>query len=286
MIDEGVADDQQPDDLRTGGRDPRLAAGDDLVPDPGSDLVIGVSQRECVGRVERREEYLGDLGRVLRARSTQDLRLVRGRPVRPGRHSPAAGPRPPRRCSQIAPLRRASWAGQRPGSRTGPKISPIAGALAVPWVIASNSSADERIDGLRVTRSTCGSTWVGAGIASASSVEVRAGLPGKTERTWLSGPIPMRTRSNTGRPAPSRRTERRISSAYAGRAPGRAARLADRDATRERMDLLDRQHDALVASVLHVDARRAGARLPGERGAGEERLVDEEHVGERMVAGT
>ena len=85
-------------------------------------------------------------------------------------------------------------------------------------------------------------------------------------------------------PASSMGTAARISAAYVGRAPGRSARLADRLRDREGVDVIGRQRHALVPAALDVDARRARAGLARERGTGEQPLVDEDDVRQRMVA--
>ncbi len=56
-------------------------------------------------------------------------------------------------------------------------------ALPAPDASARTRRAATRMAGFRLTRSTAGSMWVGAGIASATRSLVSAGLSGNTDRT-------------------------------------------------------------------------------------------------------
>ena len=117
-------------------------------------------------------------------------------------------PRPPVRRSaaaesriQVADARRARTPGNAAGSRGPSRIRATTPALPSPAAIARTWPAAPRIAGLSVTRSTWGSMWVGAGMASPTRSLVSAALPGKTDRRCPSPPIPTRTRSNAGQPS-------------------------------------------------------------------------------------
>ena len=68
--------------------------------------------------------------------------------------------------------------------------------------------------------------WVGAGMASARSVESKAAEPGKTDRRWPSPPTPRSTRSKTGQPSTvrGRPAARSSSASAAAHQPGAARR--------------------------------------------------------------
>ena len=152
---------------------------------------------------------------------------------------------------QVAPGARApAGPGQRRGSRSGPRTSAMTAALSAPYATTRTCRATPMTAGLSVTRSTCGSMWVGAGIASASSVESNAAEPGKTDRRWPSRADPeqheVEHRPAVGRLERPRRAARRRSVAAHQAAP--SAR-ADRLARRERVDVLDRDRHARDAAA-------------------------------------
>ena len=87
-------------------------------------------------------------------------------------------------------------------------------ALPAPVVIRTTRRAAAISRGWSVTRSTCGSTCVGAGTATPLAVASQTAEPGKMDRTWPSGPTPMIRTSNTGSPfGPAAGPARSISAA-------------------------------------------------------------------------
>ena len=171
------------------------------------------------------------------------------------RASPASrrarrGPRSRRRAARAAPAARA---------RRGPGRGDAAPAARRRWRPCRPRTPRRRAPasrraraGVRVTRSRCGSTCVGAGAHVVQPGASKAALPGKTERTCPSGPMPDEDRVEDrapgrvgrqlraqglleaggarGRGSPRRRAPRR--SATGGRARDRAARGRGRAAGR------------------------------------------------------
>ena len=71
-------------------------------------------------------------------------------------------------------------------------------ALPAPVVTRAPRAAAATSRGWIVTRSTCGSTWVGAGTGATFVPASQTAEPGNTDRTCPSGPTPSHTRSNDG----------------------------------------------------------------------------------------
>ena len=136
---------------------------------------------------------------------------------------------------QVAPGRLASWPGQRRGSRSAPRTSPRARRPCPRRRPRPGSPGRRRARaGFRVTRSICGSMWVGAGIARARSGESSAGEPGKTDSRWPSGADPEEQEVEhrpavlflEARPPGARRRARRRTTRH--RAPRRSPRRSGR----------------------------------------------------------
>ena len=108
----------------------------------------------------------------------------------------------PASSSQDALSRSVSCAGQRRGSRSPVSTWRTIVAFAAPPTISITWPATDSSRGLSVTRATWGSMCVGAATAMTIGASgSSAGLPGKTESTCPSGPMPSRITSKTGRPS-------------------------------------------------------------------------------------
>ena len=116
--------------------DPRLVAGHELGREPAPDVVIGMRRarsRTSLARTSARRRRCHPRRRARRGGSSIASAARRGgrrSPHRPSARRQVRGRRlveDPRR-----PVRRASWAGQRVGSTSGPKMSPRIAGLAGP----------------------------------------------------------------------------------------------------------------------------------------------------------
>ena len=156
----------------------------------------GPSPRPATGGRRRRDGPAGS--RTSRARREPDVaeRGTVGRGRRSDRRSArasvtVAGARPP-------PRRGATWPGRGrravPASvarrRRRPGLLATTSALAAPVDDDEDVASDTHDAGRIVTRSTCGSMWVGAGMAIVQADASKAGEPGKTDRMWPSPPMP------------------------------------------------------------------------------------------------
>ncbi len=147
----------------------------------------------------------------------------------------------PRRGSRSRRRAAASWAGQRADVHVAaqdladdPGLSGAVRRRRGPRARRVTSA------GLSVTRATCGSMWVGAGIASAQSAESNAAEPGKTERTCPSPPMPSRMRSRTGQPSASGRSAARRSLSESAAQAAASHACADGLGRPERVEVLGR----------------------------------------------
>ena len=143
LLDHGLRQRHERDDAAAGiGGDPGLVAGEHLVRQPRTDVRIGMGRREVEGGPPGGEPDVAQGRAVGRARSTDRDLGAASRAARPSPdHRPGNRPAAASSRIHVTPDRRASWAGQRRGSTSGPNTEPTASAFSAP---ATTMSTDAR----------------------------------------------------------------------------------------------------------------------------------------------